>query len=196
MNMRIGILARLFEKKLYVPQVYLDYFKKLGFQVDIVTLDSSLDSFDLFVLTGGYDLDPKYYNQINTHSQFIEEYNDTLDFKILDYATSFGVYVLGICRGMQSINVYFGGSLNQNILHHQNNNHFIKIKEKYLLTNSFHHQSIQKLGKNLTILAKSLDNEIEMIQSKNKKIIGVQFHPERMNTPIIDSIIFSLFNEV
>ena len=81
----------------------------------------------------------------------------------------------------KDINVFLGGTLKQNILYHNDENHFIKFKNKYILVNSFHHQSIDKLAPNLLVVAKSLDDEIEIIKHKFLKIIGLQFHPELFN---------------
>ena len=106
---------------------------------------------------------------------------DQLDKKIIEYCINKNKPLLGICRGIQSINVFLGGTLKQNILYHNDENHFIKFKNKYILVNSFHHQSIDKLAPNLLVVAKSLDDEIEIIKHKFLKIIGLQFHPELFN---------------
>ncbi len=191
--MKIGIVARKFDEKIYVNESYLNYFKELGFETDIIMMDSSLEDYDFFVLPGGYDVNPKYYQEENTSSFHVIDDNDQLDFKIIDYALNKNKPLLGICRGIQSINVYFHGSLKQDMSGHKENNHFIQYKNKLYLVNSYHHQSIKTLGKNLKIISKSLDDEIEIIQYK--KIIGVQFHPEIMHTPIINQLIFNLINE-
>lgn len=192
--MKLGIAVRLHDHQFYVNDSYVNYFKNLKFEVSILTLDSPLEDMDVIVLPGGYDIDPKYYHEENISSENIVDYNDILDFKLLDYAVKHDKKLLGICRGIQSINVYFGGTLWQDRNNHKKNNHFIKMNNRYLLVNSFHHQSIKKPGNGLQVLAKSLDGEIEIIQYK--KIIGVQFHPERMNTPIINQIILHFINEV
>lgn len=192
--MKIGIAGRLFNHKLYVNEKYLEYIKDLGFSYGIITMDSDLEEYDFFLLPGGYDVNPCFYDEENTASVHVIEYNDLLDFKIIEFAIKKNKPLLGICRGIQSINVYFGGSLKQDITAHTENNHFISFKDKYYLVNSFHHQSIKRVGNQLSVLATSLDGEIEMIQYK--KIIGVQFHPELMHTPIIDYLIFNLISEV
>lgn len=193
--MKLGIAARLWENKYYVNSSYIEYFTELGFSVEILTDASSLEGYDGFILPGGYDIDPKYYQEENTLSSNIVAYNDRLDFKIIAYAERNNQGLLGICRGIQSINVYFGGSLYQDIAKHMDNNHFILFQGKYILVNSFHHQSIKTLGKDMEVLAVSCDQQIEIIRHKHKKIIGVQFHPERMNTPIIQSLILDFFTE-
>ena len=98
--------------------------------------------------------------------------------------------VLGICRGMQLINVYFGGSLNQNIKNHRGRWHTVRnvgknswiynlYKKNYKVYSS-HHQSVKRLGKNLTITQKAPDGTVEALQHKTLPIYGVQWHPENM----------------
>lgn len=191
--MKIGIALRFENGKLYINKSYIDYFNSFGYNIEFIDINSNLNSYDLFILPGGYDINPSYYNEINTSSYNIERYNDILDFKIIEHAYLNNKKVIGICRGMQSINVYFNGSLYQNIENHKNNNHFIMFKNKYILVNSYHHQAIKKIANYMEILAQNLDDDIEII--RYKKIIGVQFHPELMNTPIIDKFILDFINE-
>ena len=190
--MKIGIPLRKFNNKLYINNSYLSYFTKMG-EVILLRDKSKLENCDTFILPGGYDIDPFYYNQNNICSNNIDSYNDLLDFKIINHCLNKNKPLLGICRGCQSINVFFGGELNQDIKNHNLENHFIKYKNKHYLVNSYHHQAISILGDNLEILAKSIDDNIEII--KYKKIIGIAFHPELMNTPMIDFKIFNLLNE-
>lgn len=191
--MKIGIALRLEQQKLYINKSYIEYFSSLGYSLEFIDIYSDLKTFDMFILPGGYDINPSYYNESNTASFNIERYNDILDFKIIEYAYLNNKKLLGICRGMQSINVYFNGSLYQNIENHKNNNHFIIFNNKHILVNSYHHQSVKTTAKYMEILAQNLDDNIEII--KYKKIIGVQFHPELMNTPIIDKFILDFINE-
>lgn len=176
--MKFGIAVRKNETDYFVHQSYLIMLKKFSHTYDFITSNTSLEHFDAFLLPGGYDIDPKFYQQENYASKNVDEEMDQLDFKIISYAAKTKKPLLGICRGIQSINVFFKGTLKQNILHHQNENHFINWDNKTILVNSFHHQSIDKIGKDLLILAKSLDGEIEIIKHKSLPIIGVQFHPE------------------
>ena len=176
--MKFGIAVRKNDMDYFVHQSYLVMLKNASHRYDFITLETPLELFDAFLLPGGYDIDPKYYQQENYAAQNIDAELDELDFKIIDYAQKTKKPLLGICRGIQSINVFFEGSLKQDILHHQNEDHFIEWNHKAYLVNSFHHQSIDKLGNDLLILAKSQDGEIEIIKHKNLPILGVQFHPE------------------
>ena len=93
---------------------------------------------------------------------------------------------------MQTLNVYFGGDLNQNILNHKSTDgskHKIKIdsssflsnvyKKEFVEVNSYHRQAIRKLAPNFKVTAMSEDGIIEAIEDGN--IIGVQYHPEKLN---------------
>ncbi len=176
--MKFGIAIRKNETDYFVHQSYTHMLQDKNHTFGIVTLDSCLELYDAFLLPGGDDIDPKYYHQENYAAKHIDEEMDQLDFKIIRYAIQAKKPLLGICRGIQSINVFFGGTLKQNILHHMNENHFIFWNNQYVLVNSFHHQSIDVLGKDLLIEAKSQDGEIEIIKHKSLPIYGVQFHPE------------------
>lgn len=194
--MKLAILLRKTENQYYVNSSYISFFTSLGYSISYIHILSSLKEYDAFVLPGGYDVDPKFYNEENKLSQNIDCENDLFDFKVIAYALITNKKVFGICRGIQSINVFFKGKLYQDIRFHQKNNHFIQFENKYLLSNSFHHQAIKKLGYDLNVISCSIDHHIEGIIHKNKKIIGVQFHPEIMNCPIIQNYILNFFSEV
>jgi putative glutamine amidotransferase len=100
---------------------------------------------------------------------------------------------------MQLLNVFFGGSLIQDIPsqiktkinHSKIKLHEIDIikntliadilKREKIKVNSFHHQCIDKLGKDLIASSRTNDEIIESIESKNKRVLGVQWHPELLN---------------
>lgn len=176
--MKIGIAIRKDEKNWFVHNSYITYLTKKKHTVDIITLNTPLEDFDGFLIPGGNDLDPALYHQKNIASFGIDKEIDELDKKIILYAITKQKPLLGICRGIQSINVFLGGTLKQDIYNHSNENHFIKCQNKYYLVNSYHHQSIDNLAPDLEILALSIDGEIEIIKHKKLPIYGVQFHPE------------------
>lgn len=188
--MKFGIAIRKNDTDYFVHKSYIIMLKKYNHTSDIVTLESDLSQYDAFLLPGGYDICPKFYNQKNYAANNIDLELDLLDKKIIEYAYKNKKPLLGICRGIQSINVFLGGTLKQNIANHSNENHFIYLDNKYILVNSFHHQSIDKLAPNFKIIAESLDNEIEIIRHNTLQIFGIQFHPE-----LIDYDISTLFNE-
>lgn len=147
------------------------------------------------ILAGGYDMDPRYYNQKVNGSQNIDTCRDQAELKILDAFVMAKKPVLGICRGHQTINVYFGGDLIQHIEQsevHQEENDAIHntltmrgsiIDLLYggrVMTNSNHHQAIGILGEDLIATQHSDDGIIEAVEHKRLPIYGVQWHPERM----------------
>lgn len=149
---------------------------------------------DAVVLIGGVnDLDPSFYNQENTGATGCNIAQDRFELAILKEALKQSKPVLGICRGMQLINVYFGGSLIQDLensdLHLQYPKqeelvHSIQIqnsrffRDSNILINSVHHQACDQVPNELQITAISDDNIIEMIEHKTLPILGVQWHPE------------------
>lgn len=136
---------------------------------------------DGFIITGGMDYDPYLYNQSKSIKTCISSKDDDeLDFKIINYCRNTQTPLLGICRGMQGINIFFKGSLHQDINNHLGTTHTITSKNKKdsYIVNSFHHQAINKLGHNLDILFISEDGIIEMLRHKTLPILGVQWHPE------------------
>ncbi|MDC0859203.1 gamma-glutamyl-gamma-aminobutyrate hydrolase family protein [Candidatus Pelagibacter sp.] len=106
------------------------------------------------------------------------------EINLINYAIKKRLSLLGICRGAQSINLYFKGKLNK-IKNHVRKKHYIKgelFNDKIRFkVNSYHNYGIKtkNLGKNLKTLLRADDDSIEAFYSKNKKILGIMWHPER-----------------
>jgi Predicted glutamine amidotransferases len=181
-----------------------DYFlalkKSLVFMpalVDEETANQLAKEYDGLLITGGYDVSPEMYNENNTKST---DYDKTLDLSDIYLFNAFhreGKPILGICRGLQLINVALGGSLIQDIpsdtdstISHSDSNvasHQISVYPDTLLStlledktivNSYHHQAIKELAPTLIISARSADSIIEAVEGEN--ILALQWHPERM----------------
>ena len=159
--------------------------------------------FDGLILSGGGDPDPNLYGEdcLQELGDITPE-RDTFELAILEEFLKTKKPILGICRGLQLMNVFYGGTLYQdikyvdtNIQHKQKwladlpthdinileNNILFKIFGKKARTNSFHHQMIKDLGRELTSIATANDGVIEAIQNKNYPFFyGVQWHPEMM----------------
>jgi putative glutamine amidotransferase len=160
---------------------------------------------EAIILTGGSDINPLLYGEIpGSFCERIVPERDEFELMLLDEAIKIDMPVLGICRGMQLINIYFGGSLYQDLreandkYNHFVNNiprwhyiHDVQLKEnselykafgeKIIKTNSIHHQLIRLLGKDLEATALAFDSTIEGIESINNYfVLGVQWHPEMM----------------
>ena len=130
---------------------------------------------------------------------------DKTENMILDYAVSHNVPLIGICRGMQVINTFFGGKIQStNNSDHVKNDHFVNItnhslfKNEQIQVNSFHHNiiTLSNLGKNLSTFAISKnDNTIEGLIHNELPIFGVMWHPEREQENFDQLIINNLFNK-
>jgi putative glutamine amidotransferase len=155
------------------------------------------DSFDGLVLCGGSDIHPSYCNEEMDGSRNIDEARDKQEFALLKAFVEAGKPVLGICRGCQLINIFFGGTLYQDIVNAKEHSssecdlvHNAKAEKGSVIAelygeifpiNSAHHQAIKKLGDNLKITMLSEDETvIEGIEHTSLPIFAVQWHPERM----------------
>ena len=188
---------------------YCDALQERGANVIMITLNNPnlteiLDLCDGFLVTGGNDMDPKYYGEINEGlSKGVREEHDIIDKEVIEYAVKNKKPLLGICRGHQSINVILGGTLLQDIgTSHSNlhdgvpaytiENDVLKF-EKDIITNSFHHQAVGKVAPNMKVVAFHEDGTVEAIVHETLPIIGIQWHPERLLNSEPSKIIFDKF---
>lgn len=193
-------------------QFYVEWLKA-NEEIEILTLSADKDNLDeinncdALVLSGGIDVYPGFYgsNSIDYPGapEKFNEKRDEFEIDVFKSALEKKLPVLGICRGMQLINVIHKGTLIQNLgdeelikIHKGNpdKRHDISIGEETLLhditgqtqgeINSAHHQSIDKLGKGLLINCRAEDGTIEGIEWEDKKdkafMLAIQWHPERM----------------
>jgi putative glutamine amidotransferase len=164
--------------------------------------ESYIEDADGLLLSGGVDVDPLHFGQI-PHPQlgFVDESRDELELALYHAAKRKGIPVLGICRGIQTINVAEGGTLHQhlpavpNTLQHSQHNpdgtlfHEVRLEPSSILaktygadtirTNSYHHQAVDKVGNNLKAIAWTQDRIIEGVEGTGKSfVLGIQWHPE------------------
>ncbi len=169
---------------------------KLGLE-PVTTLSLSvLSTCDGLILPGGGDITPGFYGQENRGSNSIDTELDLLQIQALEYFIRQKKPVLGICKGMQLINVYFGGTLIQHLPNseiHQiekgDSTHSSVVISPCILSNLYgqefiinsnHHQAVDKLGHELEIVQISQDNVTEGIVHRTLPITAVQWHPERL----------------
>jgi len=172
---------------------------------------------DSLIITGGnFDIHPNFYSEILEGSRAIKNNRTKFEINIFNCFFKKNKPILGICGGEQLINIACGGNLIQdikinkkfNINHEQINprnetSHSITInkntklykivKKNKINVNSAHHQSVNKLGKNLIKTAEAEDKIIEAIEhTKHPWCIGVQWHPEFLITAY-DKLLLSNF---
>lgn len=168
-------------------------------------LKDIIDQMDGIILQGGSDIAPAQYGEDPIGKWRGDVYRDQYELKILDYAIRKEKPILGICRGFQLMNVYFGGSLYQDIPSQKPGagahrsaelydtiNHPINFVPGTLLgdlyghvanpkVNTVHHQAVKQLGQDLEVYAHSDDGFIEAFgytKAAPGKVMGVQWHPE------------------
>ena len=161
------------------------------------------DLADGLLLSGGKDVEPKLYGQEKMFDFVITDpQRDDLEYKIIKAFVDRKKPIWGICRGIQILNVYFGGTLTQDIPtqlggdHSKGVCHPVRIKSDSILgnlygesmeVNSYHHQALDKLGDGFQAIAWGESNGhtfTEAIQHESLPIWSVQWHPERMTGPV------------
>lgn len=212
----IGITSTLLKQGNEINGVYLhrEYQQSIieagGIPIILPSNKNMVDKFmeicDGFILSGGEDVDPIYYNE-HPHEPLgiTNEERDEFEIALIKKIVKQNKPLLAICRGMHILNVALGGTLIQDIpnqleVHIQ---HFQKadrnktihvvdiekesklyqaIKDTTFKVNSLHHQCIDVIAEELQPTAFAADEVIEGVEHKNAKyILGVQWHPESMS---------------
>lgn len=169
---------------------------------------ASIRKCSALVLSGGEDVHPRFYNKPEYVATYglddIDEYRDEFELEAIGYSDQHHFPILGICRGLQIVNVFMGGTLIPDIPSFENPDHSkygegndryhsIEVMKGSLLAsltgvtkgevNSAHHQSAALLGKGLEVNAISDQRIVEGIERSDKSgpfFMLVQWHPERM----------------
>lgn len=187
-----------------LEQDYVTYYKKFGMLLIPISnadkdVESTLRALDVegIILSGGNDINPALYNETPQTQAFYASDRDETEKALLVFAIKNKIPVFCECRGMQFLNIYFGGKLLQSIdkqhpeaIKHVGFQHdiFIIDKEFYSFlgkeifkVNSYHQQGFTKmqLSSNLRAFAEAKDGIIEGIYHPELPIIGIMWHPER-----------------
>lgn len=203
----------------YMLRKYVKSLERAGARVRWISLAdpdraaAEILECDGLLLPGGEDVNPRLYGEEPTEKcGKPNDIRDAVEVKMLEVFLRTNKPVLCICRGMQLLNVFFGGTLYQDIKQTQvsRHSHFpsknrgthkVKLyphtrlgklmKEQTLVVNSLHHQAADKVGLGLTVSAVSEDGFVEGLEVLTHPFcIGVQWHPEHMSrhNPLQQSI--------
>jgi putative glutamine amidotransferase len=164
--------------------------------------ESYLEHADGLLFTGGADIDPSHFGQeAQPDLGEVDAERDAFELALYQVAKARKLPILGVCRGIQLVNVAEGGMLHQHlgalsglIQHRQRSNgpslaHQVKLEstsrlakafgQNVIRSNSFHHQAIDRLGQDLRVAAKTSDGIIEAVEGAGGHfVLAVQWHPE------------------
>ena len=203
----VGIADMCMEtNRVSILSTYADAFARAGNTPLVLPAETNRDvvarmlaSVDVLLLCGGEDVDPSRYK--TKPSPRLGEVNlrrDAWEWLLLDEAVKRRLPVIGICRGCQLINVYFGGTLWQDlpserpgeVKHRGTHLHGVRIEGgsrlarslgcEEMQVNTSHHQAVRDLAPGFRAVAFAPDGVVEAIESETLPVVGVQFHPEKL----------------
>ena len=209
-------------KRIFVrgdAEVYANYYnalKESGMEPVFSTDLSIAESCDGLLLTGGYDINPALYGQENVACVNIDPVRDEEEIALVRQFMKLERPIFGICRGHQILNVALGGDMIQDIPGHAEIapgldhvhpviavDDFMKnIYGNRFVVNSAHHQLVHHLGEGLRVTCRSEEGYIEGVIHENGRVIGVQFHPERIgfakrrSDAVDGALLFEAFREM
>ena len=200
---KIGMLSSRSDGFLKVNHTYINAIWRaggwcipLGYTEDKDQLAAYAEMCDGFLFSGGVDVDPKHYGEeIAFDNVEIDAMRDGFEMAMFPYALVSGKPILGICRGIQVMNVCRGGTLYQHMDGHRQEQPGTTHEQALNLTkggymqqlcgkdriyvNTFHHQNVKDIAPGLVVEGVSDDGYIEAVRDPHHKFfVGVQFHPE------------------
>ena len=188
--------AGIAKRRLYINGYFSEVAEKAGFILFPVCSQNGIEEIvamcsGLIIAGRDRDINPKFYGEEPLEGlEYPEDpYEDELDFKLIELFEKNNKPILGICSGLQSLNIYHGGCLKQHIDDHTSKEnlvrHNIDIDENSFVyslygdkaeVNSIHHQAINRVAEGFKVTAVSDDGTVEAIEKGN--LIGLQWHPE------------------
>lgn len=201
---------------------YVDALRKAGATPVLIPPEAGatadlIDVLDGIVLAGGYDCDPAVYGEeCHPTVRPMDERRQSNDLALARVARSHGIPALGICLGMQMMNVAAGGTLIQDIpsevkseVEHATHGetrtrHDVRIadgtrlawilEQRALNVNSSHHQAVREIGQGLRVAAHAADGVVEALEDPQHPFyVGLQWHPEDMKGEPGGEAIFTAF---
>mgnify|MGYP000667718868 CR=1 FL=1 len=180
---------------------YETFFRKLPARIVTTLVPGEAASCDALILPGGGDITPAFFGERSKGSRSVDTELDILQFQALDTAVAAGIPVIGICKGMQVINVAFGGTITQDLPtatrpRYENGDQYHKtlisesscLHELYgreMTVNSAHHQGVARLGNDLLAIQWCPDDGcVEALIHEHLPILGLQWHPERLDAAV------------
>lgn len=169
-----------------LESAYIEYFTSIGIEPVVVSnfQNANLSNAELLILTGGGSIDSQYFDK--PHSDYSQNKRNKVEKNLFEIAIKNNIPILAICRGFQYLNGILGGKVSRLSDLKQERpirkDHEVQTKKGSIKVNNFHNDGIFKenLAKNLFILALDTPNDIvEGYYSKEFKILGIQWHPER-----------------
>lgn len=168
---------------------YIDYFTGLGIIVFPVSNFGNVEEmfsldWDLVILTGGGILPQEFYNYERSGAR--QDHRDIIEERLIRYAIEKRIPLIGICRGMQMINAYFGGKTSSfdscAVERKIKESHPVIIEGQEYSVNNYHNDGVKvdDIGEGLQEIALDLENQtIEAYSNEENLILGIQWHPER-----------------
>lgn len=205
----------------HIRDTYIDALYRNGAQpllipciADKDMLRDYLSLAGALIIIGGMDYPPELYGQaVHPKAELTHDRRVKSDFLLVETALEMRIPILGICAGMQLLNIYFGGKLIQHIneldAHYGEKYHPVQILggrwlpqifgKSEILVNSNHHQGIDPgfIGKGLQVVATAEDGMIEALEYESEQmVLGIQWHPERITDPEVSRPIFDFLNKL
>jgi putative glutamine amidotransferase len=193
----------------YIPSLYIESVRRAGGIPVLLPpnaadeLETLLPRLDGLIITGGADIDPKHYEGNRQHPNLtkIDHERDSSELALIRAWSKTDKPMLCVCRGMQVLNVAFGGTMHEHIpdvrekdIHRSADGlwaiHEILVDENSLLarvmgtnkveTYSGHHQAVKAIGQGLCVVAQAPDGIVEALEHEQLPwLLGLQWHPEK-----------------